>query len=201
MTTVLTSDCNISSYVPRWPYLQIIFSIYSRTEYSLISFFQNMIVSEGIIWPSFVPILLMESSSYVSKRKVRNSRLITIMSILDRYLVKSQYLRKIIPTKALTEIPILSASSSKIYDNSFSKRKDLVTVEGRVSWFMSDPKFAIQERVKILNISNLCFLMLLCGHLYTSYDKETYCTHVAYMYWFKCLCYECSYADKDSVSL
>jgi hypothetical protein len=167
MTTVLASACNISSYVPRWPYLQIIFSIYSRTEYSLISFFQNIIVSEGIIWPSFVPIFLMESSSNVSKREVRNSRFITIMSILDKYLVKSQYLRRIIPTNALTEIPILSASSSKMDDNSLSKRNDLVTVEARVTWFISDLKSAIQGKFGALDyIKFVLAYATLCPFVY-----------------------------------
>jgi hypothetical protein len=92
------------------------------------------------------------------------------MSILDKYLVKSQYLRRIIPTNALTEIPILSASSSKIEDNSFSKRNDLVTVDGRVSSFKSDLKSAFYDTLMILGISNLCLFMLFCEYLCTYCD-------------------------------
>jgi hypothetical protein len=53
------------------------------------------------------------------------------MSILDKYLVNSVYLFKIIPTNAFTDIPILSASSSKILEYSISNLKDLVDVDER----------------------------------------------------------------------
>jgi hypothetical protein len=54
------------------------------------------------------------------------------MSILDKYLVNSVYLFKIIPTSAFTDIPILSASSSNILEYSLSNLKDLVEVAERL---------------------------------------------------------------------
>ena len=60
-----------------------------------------------------------------------NSLFITIMSIFDRYRVNSVYVFKIVPTNALTEIPILSASLSKTSDKSRSNLKDLVIVSER----------------------------------------------------------------------
>src|SRR5579884_1560368 len=69
------------------------------------------------------------SSSFDSRRVVRNSLLTTTMSIFERYLVKSEYLCKIVPTSAFTDIPIRSASSSSVLKISGLRRKDLVTVD------------------------------------------------------------------------
>src|SRR5919197_2372604 len=111
----------------------MIFSIYSSTDSSVTSFFQNMIVSTDTVPPSFVPNLYKYSSSFASSKEINNSRLRTTMSIFDKYLANSLYLLRMIPTKAFTETPILSASSSKIFDISASNLNDLVTVAERAS--------------------------------------------------------------------
>src|SRR5919198_212684 len=111
----------------------MIFSIYSSTDSSVTSFFQNMIVSTDTVPPSFVPNLYKYSSSFASSKDINNSRLRTTISIFDKYLVNSLYLLRMIPTNAFTETPILSASSSKIFDISASNLNDLVTVAERAS--------------------------------------------------------------------
>ena len=75
-----------------------------------------------------------------------NSLFITTMSIFDRYRVNSAYLFKIVPTNALTEIPILSASSSKTLDKSKPNLKDLVIVSERASELVIPPKLLSSKR-------------------------------------------------------
>src|SRR6187200_1015404 len=111
----------------------MIFSMYSNTDSSVTSFFQNIIVSTDTVPPSFAPNLYKYSSSFASSKDINNSRLRTIISIFDKYLVNSLYLLRMIPTNAFTETPILSASSSKIFDISASNLNDLVTVAERAS--------------------------------------------------------------------
>ena len=107
--------------------------MYSSTDLSVSSFFQNSIVSLATVSPSFKPILYRLCSSCDSSNVVMNSLFITIMSIFDRYRVNSVYVFKIVPTNALTEIPNLSASLSKTSDKSRSNLKDLVIVSERAS--------------------------------------------------------------------
>ena len=57
ITIIFHPSWFISSYVPNNPYLQIIFSKYSKTFCWANSFFQNKIVSLGIVSPNSRPIL------------------------------------------------------------------------------------------------------------------------------------------------
>src|ERR671931_931554 len=142
----------------------MIFSTYCNTDSSVTYFFQNMIVSTDTLAPSFAPNSYKYCSSRDSSRDISNSRLRTTMSILDKYLVNSVYLLRIIPTKAFTDTPILSASSSRIFDISASNRNDLVTVAERASVvkFGDMCLHCIYNECIVINSNYYCYTRTFC---------------------------------------